>query len=90
MVVVLPWAPAMAIPWLKRMSSASISARRTSGIRPARAALTSALSSPTALLTTTTSAPRMLAAACPIATVIPSLASLSVVRLAERSEPLTA
>ena len=37
-VVVLPWVPAMAIPWRKRISSASISARRITGIRASCAA----------------------------------------------------
>ena len=56
-VVVLPWVPAMATPCLRRISSASISARGTTGMRLARAAITSGLSAPTAVDTTTASAP---------------------------------
>ena len=56
-VVVLPCVPAMAMPWRRRMSSASISARGTTGMRRARAAPTSGLSGLTAVETTTASAP---------------------------------
>jgi hypothetical protein len=56
-VVVLPCVPAMATPCLSRISSASISARGTTGMRFARAAMTSGLSGRTALETTTASAP---------------------------------
>src|SRR5260364_103893 len=61
-VVVLPCVPATAMPCLKRISSASISARGTTGIRRARAASTSGLSSRTALDTTTAFAPSICAA----------------------------
>src|SRR3546814_5875307 len=44
-VVVLPCVPAIATVDLRRISSASISARRTMGIRPASAASTSGLRS---------------------------------------------
>ena len=43
-VVVLPWVPATAMPRLKRISSASISALGTTGIRASLAAITSELS----------------------------------------------
>jgi hypothetical protein len=56
-VVVLPWVPAIAMPCLRRISSASISARGTIGIRFSRAASTSALSALTAVEVTTASAP---------------------------------
>jgi hypothetical protein len=47
-VVVLPWVPATATPYFRRMSSASISARRTTGIPRRRASTTSGLSGGTA------------------------------------------
>ena len=43
-VVVLPCVPAIAIPWRKRISSASIIARGTMGMLRARAAIISGLS----------------------------------------------
>src|SRR5579883_632586 len=43
-VVVLPWVPAMATQLFSRISSASISARRTTGSRRARATTSSGLS----------------------------------------------
>ena len=55
-VVVLPCVPATAIPCLKRINSANINARGTTGIFWARAAITSGFASFTALDTTTTSA----------------------------------
>ena len=58
-VVVLPCVPATAIPCFKRINSASISARGTTGMPFSRAATTSALSAATAADTTTTSAPAM-------------------------------
>ena len=60
-VVVLPWVPAMATQLFSRISSASISARRTTGRRLARAATSSGLSRLMAEETTTTSAPSMFA-----------------------------
>jgi len=62
-VVVLPWEPAMATPYLSRMSSASISARGMTGTLRARASSTSGLSRLTAEEVTTTSASRTWAAA---------------------------
>ena len=47
-VVVLPWVPAMAMPYLRRISSASISARGITGMDRWRAAWTSTLSRATA------------------------------------------
>ena len=52
-VVVLPWVPAIAMQLLSRISSASISARRTTGSRAARAATSSGLSGLIAVETTT-------------------------------------
>src|SRR5678815_4826525 len=62
-VVVLPCVPATAMPCFKRINSASIIARGTTGILWARAATTSGLSSLTALETTTASAAAMFAEA---------------------------
>ncbi len=47
-VVVLPWVPAMAMPYLSRMSSASISARGMTGTPRCLATWTSTLSRATA------------------------------------------
>ena len=58
-VVVLPCEPATAMPSLRRMSSANISARGITGILRCRAATTSELSLLIALETTTTSASEM-------------------------------
>jgi len=55
-VVVLPCVPATAMPCLKRMSSASMTARGITGTLRARAAMISGLASLMALDTTTTSA----------------------------------
>ena len=68
-VVVLPCVPATAMPCLKRISSASISARGTTGMPRSRAATTSGLSAATAVETTTASASATFAAAWPIAIV---------------------
>ncbi len=62
-VVVLPWVPAMAMQLFNRISSASISARRTTGSRCARAATSSGLSCLMAEETTTTRTPVRLSAA---------------------------
>ena len=64
-VVVLPWVPATATPCLKRINSANISARGTTGMFFNLAALTSGLASFTALDTTTTSAAPRFSAAWP-------------------------
>ncbi len=88
-VVVLPWVPATAIPCFRRMSSASMSARGTTGMRLDCAATTSTLSGVTAEDTTTASADAMLSALCPSTTFTPRPASRAVAALAARSEPLT-
>ena len=88
-VVVLPCVPAIAMPFFSRISSASITARGTTGTRAARAAITSGLSPFTAVEVTTACAPAMCAASWPIATRMPSDASRREVALALWSEPET-
>jgi hypothetical protein len=88
-VVVLPCVPATAMPCFRRISSASISARGTTGTPCSRAAATSGLSGGTAVETTTASAPAMLPASCPIAMRTPMPASRRVTDDAARSEPET-
>jgi hypothetical protein len=70
-VVVLPWVPATATVRLRRISSASISARRTTGMRCSSAAATSGLSRFTAVEITTTAASPRFSAFWPIVTGIP-------------------
>ena len=65
-VVVLPWVPPTAIDHFSRISSASISARRTTGSSAARAAMHLGLSCFTAEETTTTCAWPRLSASWPI------------------------
>ena len=62
-VVVFPWLPATATPYLRRISSASISARGITGIARRRASTTSALSRRTAVEVTTTCASSTFSAA---------------------------
>ena len=88
-VVVLPWLPATATPYLRRISSASISARGITGTPSRRASTTSGLSLLTAVEVTTTCAPWTWAASCPIPTLAPSVASRSVTLVRFRSEPET-
>jgi hypothetical protein len=88
-VVVLPCVPAMAMPCLWRISSASSAARATMGMRAARAATTSGLLAFTAVLVTSACASPMWAASWPMCTRTPRRASRSVTALACRSEPLT-
>jgi hypothetical protein len=88
-VVVLPCVPAIATPCFRRISSASISARGTTGMRRVRAAITSGLSGRTALDTTTASAPSTFAGRCSKFSRTPSDESLLVAVLTARSEPLT-
>ena len=76
-VVVLPCVPATAIVFCMRISSASISARRTIGSRRSTAASTSGLPRLTAEETTTTAASPRLSAPWPMATAIPALRSFS-------------
>ena len=71
-VVVLPWVPAIASDHLSRISSPSISARRTTGRRRTRAAMISGLSGLTAEEITTTSAAPRFSASWPTATGMPS------------------
>ena len=65
--MVLPWVPAIATQLFSRISSASISARRTTGMRWARAAISSGLSRLIAVDTTSTSAPSTFSALWPTA-----------------------
>ena len=88
-VVVLPCEPAIAMPYFRRISSASISARGITGIWRARAATTSGLSDCTADETTTTSASPRFSAACPTCTRAPSSVRRRVVSDSVRSEPVT-
>jgi hypothetical protein len=89
-VVVLPCEPAMATPYLSRISSASISARGMTGIFFCLAASTSGLSFFTALEITTTSHSSRFSALCPPVTMrAPCEASFLVSSLSLRSLPLT-
>ena len=88
-VVVLPWLPATATPYLSRISSASISARGITGTPRRRASATSGFSLRTAVEVTTTCAPRACSGACPSKTRAPSEARRSVVAVRFRSEPDT-
>ena len=65
-VVVLPCVPAIAMPCFRRISSASITARGTTGTRAARAAITSGLSPFTAVDVTTACAPATFEASWPM------------------------
>ncbi len=88
-VVVLPWLPATATPYLRRISSASISARGITGIPARRASTTSGLSGRTAVEVTTTCAPATWAAAWPSANLAPCATRRSVTDERFRSEPET-
>ena len=88
-VVVFPCVPATAMPCFSRMSSASISARGTTGMPFSRAATTSLFMPSTALDTTTTSARPRFVAACPIDICAPSSVSRRVAGPLAMSEPLT-
>ena len=88
-VVVLPCAPAIAMPMRSRISSASISARGITGTWRRRASASSGLSAAIADDTTTTSASPTFAASWPIATRTPSDASRSVTSDRFASDPLT-
>ncbi|CFN59180.1 Uncharacterised protein [Bordetella pertussis] len=87
-VVVLPCVPATAMPRFRRISSASITARGTTGMRAARAARTSGLSPATAVEVTMAPAPATLARSCPMAMRMPSSARRRVTADSFRSEPL--
>ena len=89
-VVVLPWLPATATPYLRRISSASISARGITGMPSRRASTTSGLSGRTAVEITTTCAPSTWAAACPSKMRAPWAVSRSVTASASGRSPETA
>ena len=88
-VVVLPCVPAMATQLFSRISSASISARRTTGRRLARAATSSGLSGLIAEETTMTSAPSIFSALWPTSTLMPFSRSRFTLALSDTSEPVT-
>ena len=88
-VVVLPWVPATATDHLRRISSPSISARRTTGMRRARAALTSGLSGLIAEDTTTTSASPRFSSRWPIVMGMPMARRRRTLALSAKSLPCT-
>jgi hypothetical protein len=88
-VVVLPWVPPTAMFERRRISSASMSARRTTGRPRARAPTSSGLSARIALEITTTSASARFASRWPSKMRAPRPASLSVIGVARRSDPCT-
>ena len=77
----------MAMPCLSRMSSASMTARGTIGMRLARAATTSGLSAFTAVEVTTASAPSICSGEWPTKVFMPSEARRFRVALSAKSEP---
>ena len=89
-VVVLPCVPPTAMAHFRRINSASISARRTTGISRARAAATSGLSRFTAVDVTTTVAVPRLAASWPTATGMPLSRRRRTLALSAMSLPCTA
>ena len=86
---VLPCVPATATVDLSRISSASISARRTTGSRRSSAASTSGLDRVIAVETTTTAASPRLAAEWPIATGMPFALRPCTTAPSATSEPCT-
>ena len=88
-VVVLPCVPPMAIAWRKRISSASISARRTIGISRSRAAAYSGLVFLIAVETTISAASPRLSAEWPTKTSMPLPRSRCTLALSAWSEPCT-
>ena len=88
-VVVLPCVPPIAIDHFSRINSANISARRTTGMRRARAAATSGLSRLTAVEMTTTCASPRLAASWPMAMRTPASRSRFTFALSAISLPCT-
>jgi hypothetical protein len=80
----------MATQLLSRINSASISARRTTGMRPVRAAVSSGLSRLMAEETTTTAAPSTLPASWPTLTAMPCSRRRLTLALSATSEPRTA
>ena len=79
----------MAMPYLSRMSSASISARGITGMPRCRATCTSTLSRATAEEYTTTWAPSRWAGSWPLNTLAPRRSSRSMVSPRFMSEPVT-
>ena len=88
-VVVLPCVPAIATQVLSRISSASISARRTTGRRRSRAAASSGLSRLIAVDTTTTSASPRFSAAWPMKIATPLSRRRLTLQFSAASEPWT-
>lgn len=88
-VVVLPWVPAMATLDFSRISSASISARRTTGRPRRRASSSSGLPFRIAVEMTTTPASPIFSARWPSNTVAPRHSSRSVIFERFASEPWT-
>ena len=87
--MVLPWAPATAMPYFSRISSASISARGMTAIFRLWASSTSGLSGGTAVEVTTTWASPRLSGRWPSEMRAPSFASRSVTGERWRSDPET-
>ncbi len=87
--VVLPWVPATAMPRRKRISSASMAARGTIGMRCERASISSGLSWRMAEDITTQSVPSTLEALWPRITRAPSDARRRVAALSALSDPDT-
>ena len=88
-VVVFPCVPPIAIDHFNRISSANISARRTTGISCARALTTSVLSCFIAVDITATEAPFKFSLLWPINTFMPNSCSLFVLLLSDTSLPWT-
>ena len=88
-VVVLPCVPAIATAFLKRMISASISARRTTGRPRERAAASSGLPFLMAEEITTTAASPRLSPDCPTLTSMPMVRRRCTLALSALSEPCT-
>jgi hypothetical protein len=89
-VVVLPCVPPIATAWRKRISSASISARRTIGSSRSRAAMSSGLFFLMAVETTTTSLAPRFSSRWPTKTWMPLSRSRCTLALSDWSEPCTA
>ncbi len=88
-VVVLPWVPDTAMPYLRRISSANISVRGITGIARRLASCSSGLSIGTAAEKTATSAPRTFSALWAKTTLTPMALRRSVTSEDFRSDPLT-
>ena len=88
-VVVLPWVPAIAMLDFRRINSASISARRTTGRPKRRASSNSGLPGLMADEITTTSAPARFSARWPSNTSAPFFTKRSVIFEVFKSDPCT-